>query len=43
MIDLLGMAETRHWDEERGRHLGGGFTLMYNGTEEREENIMEWV
>lgn len=34
-IDILGMADTRHWGKEEGKDLGGGCTLMYRGTEER--------
>ena len=34
-IDFIGMAETRHWGKDEGRDLGGGYTLMYCGSEER--------
>ncbi len=34
-IDILGMAETRHWGRDRGRDIGGDYTLMYCGTEAR--------
>ena len=34
-IDILGMAETRHWGKDEGKDQGGGYTLMYRGTKER--------
>ena len=33
-IDILGLAETRHRGEERGRELRQGYTLMYKGIHE---------
>ena len=33
-IDILGMAETRHWGKDEGKDQGGGYILMYRGTEE---------
>lgn len=29
------MADTRHYRKEEGRDLGGGYTLIYSGTEEK--------
>ena len=34
-IDTIGMAEMRHWGKDERKDLGGGYTLMYCGTEER--------
>lgn len=39
-INILVMAETRHWGRDEGRDLGGGYTLMYC-EQKREEEDME--
>ena len=33
-IDILGLAETKHRGEEKGRELRQGYTLIYKGIQE---------